>query len=91
MNIFYTNFSRFKDCVRVCVSTFYHHVAGPGAMEAIANGCIYIQPHFPTPINRANHVGSDYDFIAVTNPTHYCRDSFITSQQVGHCLHKIHT
>ena len=37
-------------------------------MEAIANGCVYIQPRFPTPINRANHVGSDYDCIAVLAP-----------------------
>ena len=31
-------------------------VTGPGAIEAIANGCVYIQPRFPTPISRSNHV-----------------------------------
>ncbi|XP_065898670.1 alpha-1,6-mannosylglycoprotein 6-beta-N-acetylglucosaminyltransferase B-like isoform X2 [Dysidea avara] len=28
---------------------------GPGPLEALANGCVYIQPHFPAPINRVNN------------------------------------
>ncbi|XP_065898668.1 alpha-1,6-mannosylglycoprotein 6-beta-N-acetylglucosaminyltransferase B-like isoform X2 [Dysidea avara] len=28
---------------------------GPGPLEALANGCVHIQPHFPSPISRANN------------------------------------
>jgi len=32
------------------------YIIGPGPLEALANGCVYIQPRFPSPINRMNNV-----------------------------------
>ena len=38
----------------------YLYCIGPGPMEAMANGCVFIQPRFKTPHNRFNTVNLLY-------------------------------
>ena len=43
----------------ILVDSFHsivHNAIGPGALEALANGCVFIQPKFEPPRNKYNEV-----------------------------------
>ena len=49
------------NCFYIDYSTLiYLYCIGPGPMEAMANGCVFIQPRFKTPHNRFNTVNLLY-------------------------------
>ena len=48
------------------IHTSFHHYKGPGPLEAIANGCAFIQPKISPPINKHNNVSIILSVIFLT-------------------------